>query len=109
MCWWCGRDGAGLKRNSQRVPPVMFQPRAIPATLPTRVGMLQDIDHTQSMPNNADICLWTQGEDSEDDDTIVHAMLDTPEAAEEPEEAEETQEEYEEGRHLYWMVTGQLD
>ncbi len=40
------------------------------------------------MPNEADIHLWTYGEDDEDDAT-VHAMLDAPEDAKEPEDAEE--------------------
>ncbi len=81
---------------------VTFQPRAIPATPPTHVGMLQDLNHTQEMPSEADIHLWTHRDDNEDDAT-VHAMIDALE------DAKETQEEYEEGQHLYWTVTGQLD
>ncbi len=36
---------------------VTFQPRTIPATPPTCVGMMQDLNHTQDMPNEADIHL----------------------------------------------------
>ncbi len=40
--------------------------------------MLQDLEHTQDMPNEADIHLWTHGDDDEDD-TTVRAMIDAPE------------------------------
>ncbi len=66
---------------------VMFQPCDNPATLPTCVGRMQDLNHTQDMPSEADIRLWTHGDDDEDDAT-VRAMLGAPEDAEEdPQEA----------------------
>ena len=91
---------------------VTFMPRAIPATPPTHVGMLQDLNHTQDTPNKAEIHLWTHGDD--EDDATIWAMLDTPEDAEEledaeePEDAEESEdaeEDLEDARHLYRMVT----
>jgi len=67
--------------------------------------MLQDLDHTQDMPNKADIHLWTH-EENDKDDAMIHAMLDTLEDAEELEEADEDPEDLEDARHLYRMVTG---
>ncbi len=63
--------------------------------------MLQDLDHTEDTPNEAEICLWTHGDDKEDDETVC-VMLDAPEDAEEP---EDTEEDLEDTRHLYRMVT----
>jgi len=62
-------------------------------------------DLPQDMPSAEDIHYWTHGDDDKDDLT-VRRMLDLPEDAEEPEDAGE---DYEEGQHLYWTVTGQLD
>ena len=61
-------------------------PRNTPATPPTRVGRLEDLDIIEDMPNEAEECLWTHGddEDDEEDDTTVRNMI---EAAEDPEEA----------------------
>ncbi len=61
---------------------VMFQPCDTPATPPTHAGMLRYINHQYDMPNKDEIHLWTHRNDDEDDAT-VHAMLDTPEDAEE--------------------------
>jgi len=74
---------------------VTFQPHAI---LPTHVGMLQDLNHTQDMPNEAETHLWTH---REDDKEMICAMLDTLEDTEEPEEAKE---DLEDAKHLYRMV-----
>ncbi len=60
---------------------------------------MKDLDHNQDMPSEADIHLWTHGDDDEE---TVRAMLDTPEDAKEPEDAEE---DLEDARHLYRMVT----
>ncbi len=72
----------------------MFQPQAIPATPSTCLGMLQDLNHTQDMPNKAEIHLWTHGDDEE----TVRAML------EELEDAKEDPEDLEDTGHLYRMV-----
>ncbi len=66
---------------------VTFQPHAVPATPATCVEMLQDLDHMQEMPSEANIHLWTHRDDDKDNAT-VHAMLDAPEDA---------KEDYEEG------------
>ena len=44
--------------------------------------MLQDLNTTQDMPNEAEIHHWTHGDD-EEDETTVRAILD----AEDPQEA----------------------
>ncbi len=67
--------------------------------------MMQDLEHSQEMSSEANIQLWTHGDDEEDSAT-VHAILDAPE---DTKELGETKENYEEGRHLYWTVTGRLD
>ncbi len=61
--------------------------------------MMQDLNHTEEMPNEADIHLWTHGEDNEE---TVCAMLDALEDAKELEDAEG---DLEDTRHLYRMVT----
>jgi len=58
--------------------------------------MMYDLDHTQDMPNKAEICLWTHGEDEQDDEETVCAMIDAPEDA---------KEDLEDAEHLYRMVT----
>ena len=70
---------------------VTCEPRDTPATPPTCVGRLQDLDITQVMPNEAEAHLWTHGEDNEE---TVRAMLDAPEDAEEPEDAEDPHEAF---------------
>ncbi len=50
--------------------------------------MLKDLDHTEEMPSEADIHLWTHRDDDEDSET-VRAILEEPENAEEPEDTEE--------------------
>ncbi len=62
--------------------------------------MLQDLDHTQERPNEAEIQLWTHRDDDEDDAT-VRAMMDEPEDAKELEDAEDL----EDACHLYRMAT----
>jgi len=70
---------------------VTYPPRDTPATLPTCMGMLQDLDTTQDMPNRAEIHLWTHGDDNEE---TVRAMLDTLGDAEEPDNAKDPQEAF---------------
>ncbi len=60
------------------------------------------------MPNEAEIRLWTHGDDDEDDAT-VRAMIDALEDAGEPEEAEETLEDYKDTEYLYRVVSGHQD
>ncbi len=71
---------------------VTYEPREVPATPSTRLGKLQDLDTTQEMPNEAEVHLWTHGDD--EDGETVRAMLDTPDIAEEPEDAEDPQEAF---------------
>jgi len=66
------------------------------------MGMLQDINYGQEMPSEADIRLWTQGEDDKDNETVRVILED----AEEPENVEE---DIEVRRHLYRIVTGHMD
>jgi len=61
----------------------MYVPRDTPATPPTRIGRLEDLDTIEDMPNEAEVHLWTHGDDEEDEAT-VRAMI---EAAEDPDEA----------------------
>ncbi len=63
---------------------VTVMPRDTPATPPTRIGKLQDLTIKEDTPNEAEIHLWTHGEDDEE---MVRAMLDVPEDAEDPQEA----------------------
>ncbi len=65
--------------------------------------MLQDLKPTEEMPDEANIHLWTHGDDDDDDEDTIHAMIDAPEDAEEPEDAKE---DLEDAKHLYRMVTG---
>ncbi len=50
--------------------------------------MLKDLDHTEEMPSEADICLWTHGDDDEDSKTVC-TILEEPENAKEPEDTKE--------------------
>ncbi|SRR6266702_7219156 len=85
------------KHHTIRWGIVTYMPRDTPATPPTRMGRLQDLVTTEDTPNEAEIHLWTHGED---DEATVHAMLDTPEDAEEPpEDVEDPQEAFK--QHLY--------
>jgi len=52
---------------------------------------LQDLTITEDTPNEAEIHLWTHGEDDEE---MVRVMLDAPEDAEEPEDAKDPQEAF---------------
>ena len=61
----------------------MYVPRDTPATPPTRIGRLEDLDTIEDMPNEAEVHLWTHGDDVADEAT-VRAMI---EAAEDPDEA----------------------
>jgi len=87
---WHAREGL-VDSMLMREPSVMCEPRDTPATLPTRVGKLQDLDTTQEMPNEAEVHLWTHGDDDEE---TVCAMLDALEVAEEPEDAKDPHEAF---------------
>jgi len=82
------------------VVDVTFQPHSTPATPPTCIGMLQNLNHTQDVPNEADIYLWTHRDDNKD---MVCAMLDAPEDAENLEDAKE---DLEDAHYLYRAIMG---
>ncbi len=61
---------------------VTYAPRNTPATPPTHVGKLQDLEPLSHELTNEDIHYWTHRDD-EEDEAIVQAILD----AEDPQEA----------------------
>ncbi len=68
---------------------VMFQPSAPLPHSAVHTGAVLDIeDLPQDMPSAEDIHYWMHGDDNEDN-SMVHRMLDLPEDAKEPEETEE--------------------
>ncbi len=64
---------------------VTYTPHDIPATPPTCVGGLRDLNILESMPSEADEHYWRHGDDEEDekDEATVRAILYT----EDPQEA----------------------
>ncbi len=92
VCILLGMQGKRRRPVTNERLYVMYEPREVPATPPTRLGKLQDLDTTLEMPNEAEVHLWTHGDDG--DEETVHAMLDAPDIAEEPEDAKDPQEAF---------------